>query len=90
MVMMFLFGIVGYILRKFDFDLGPLLLAFVLGKLMESSLSQALLISGGDFTVFFTRPISAAILSFAVLMIILPLIGKVVQKLWKKAPEAAA
>ncbi|NLW56006.1 MAG: tripartite tricarboxylate transporter permease [Firmicutes bacterium] len=89
-VMMFLFGIVGYILRKFDFDLGPLLLAFVLGKLMESSLSQALLISGGDFTVFFTRPISAAILSFAVLMIILPLIGKVVQKLWKKAPEAAA
>ena len=51
--MMFIFGIMGYILRKFKFELGPLLLAFVLGRILERSLSQALIISDGNFAVFF-------------------------------------
>lgn len=72
--MMLLFGVMGYILRKLDFELGPLLLAFVLGGILEKSLSQALIISGGDFSVFVTRPISAAFLAFVAAMAVFPLV----------------
>jgi putative tricarboxylic transport membrane protein len=89
-IMMFIFGVVGYILRKFHFELGPLLLAFVLGRLLESSLSQALLISGGDFSIFFTRPISATILSCAALMILIPLITRLVKKFRKGGSGVSA
>lgn len=72
-LMMFIFGIMGYILRKFKFELGPLLLAFVLGRILERSLSQALIISSGNFSVFLT-PISAALLGMVFLMLIVPLV----------------
>lgn len=68
-VLMVVFGVVGYVLRKLHFELGPLLLAFVLGKILEQSLRQALLISRGSFAVFVTRPISAALLGAAALMV---------------------
>lgn len=70
--LMFLFGIIGYFLRKFRFDMGPLLLAFVLGRILERSLSQALLISNGSFKVFWTHPISAVLLGSAIVMMLLP------------------
>ena len=73
-LMMFIFGIVGYILRKFRFEPGPLLLAFVLGRILERSLSQALIISGGNMAVFVTQPISAALLGVVFLMLLLPLV----------------
>lgn len=82
-ILMFIFGVVGYLLRKFKFELGPLILAFVLGRIMERSLSQALLISHGDFSVFFTDSISATILLVVALMIVAPLFGKVVAKFKK-------
>jgi len=64
------FGIFGYLLRKLDFEPGPLLLAFVLGPLIESSMRQSLLMSGGSFSIFVTRPISATLISlFAALII---------------------
>jgi putative tricarboxylic transport membrane protein len=69
-VMMVLFGIVGYVLRKLQFELGPILLAFVLGRILERSLRQALLISRGDLSIFFTKPISAVLLGIAALMIL--------------------
>ena len=55
---MLVMGVFGYFARKLKFDLGPLLLAFVLGPIMERSLRQALLMSNGHFGMFFTRPIS--------------------------------
>ena len=73
-LMMFIFGIVGYLLRKFKFELGPLLLAFVLGRILERSLSQALIISSGKFSVFVTKPISAVLLGLVLLMLLIPLI----------------
>jgi putative tricarboxylic transport membrane protein len=73
-LMMFIFGVMGYILRKFKFELGPLLLAFVLGRILERSLSQALIISSGNFSVFVTQPISAALLGMVFLMLIVPLV----------------
>lgn len=72
-LMMFIFGIIGYILRKFRFELGPLILAFVLGRILERSLSQTMIISGGDVSVFLTKPISAALLGVVLLMLLTPL-----------------
>lgn len=71
-VMMFIFGVVGYLLRKFHFELGPLLLAFVLGRILERNLSQALLISHGNFLIFVSKPISAVLLGIVLLMILIP------------------
>lgn len=64
------FGVVGYLLRKLKFEPGPLVLAFVLGPMLERNLRQALLISGGDPTTFVTRPISAAFIGVFVLLIL--------------------
>ncbi|HWU40184.1 MAG TPA: tripartite tricarboxylate transporter permease, partial [Candidatus Acidoferrum sp.] len=68
--MMVIFGVIGYVLRKLRFELGPLLLAFVLGRILERSLRQALLISRGDISIFITKPISAFLLGIVALMIL--------------------
>jgi putative tricarboxylic transport membrane protein len=65
MWVMLAMGIFGYLARKLKFDLGPLLLAFVLGPIMERSLRQGLLMSRGSAAIFFTRPISGALLAAA-------------------------
>ena len=67
---MLVMGIFGYLARKLKFDLGPLLLAFVLGPIMERSLRQALLMSHGGFGSFFTRPISGARMATAILFVL--------------------
>lgn len=64
------FGVFGYLLRKLRFEPGPLPLAFVLGPMIESSMRQSLLMSGGSFLIFVERPISVALIGiFAVLAI---------------------
>jgi len=68
------FGVLGYLMRKFDFDTAPLVLAFILGPMMEVSMRQALLLSQGSFSIFFTRPISAACLGIAALLLLANLI----------------
>jgi putative tricarboxylic transport membrane protein len=67
---MLVMGILGYLARKLKFDLGPLLLAFVLGPIMERSLRQALLMSHGGFGIFFTRPISGGLMATAILFVL--------------------
>jgi putative tricarboxylic transport membrane protein len=67
---MLVMGGFGYVARKLKFDLGPLLLAFVLGPIMERSLRQALLMSNGDAGVFFTRPISGALMGIAIAFVL--------------------
>ncbi|MBI5068128.1 MAG: tripartite tricarboxylate transporter permease [Deltaproteobacteria bacterium] len=62
-------GVLGYLARKLAFDLGPLLLAFVLGPIMERSLRQSLLMSGGRPGIFLARPISATLLAAAALFL---------------------
>lgn len=59
-IMMFFFGIFGYILTKLRFSLPPIIVAFFLGSLFERKIRQSLLISGGSFSIFFTRPIALA------------------------------
>src|SRR6476660_2955626 len=74
-----LFGIVGYWLIKHDFEAAPMVLAFVLGPLMEENLRRAMLIARGDATVFLTRPISATLIALAAALLVLaalPMIRK--------------
>src|SRR6184192_898269 len=76
-VMAALYGVIGYWLTKHDFEPAPLLLAFVLGPLMEENLRRAMLIARGDATVFFTRPISAVLLSTAIILLIIAALPKI-------------
>jgi putative tricarboxylic transport membrane protein len=64
------FGVIGYVMRKTGFEPGPLVLAFVLGPIMERSFRQSLLLSNGDPAIFFTRPGSAILFGIAALLIL--------------------
>ena len=67
---MLLFGLVGWIMRKFGYEGAPLILAYVLGPLLENALRQSLLISKGSFLIFVSHPISAVALGFAFLLLL--------------------
>jgi putative tricarboxylic transport membrane protein len=72
-LLMIAFGVVGYFMKKFDYEGAPLVLALVLSPMMENAFRQTLLTSQGSFLVFITRPISATLLSIAVLLLLYPL-----------------
>ncbi|MGW3342437.1 tripartite tricarboxylate transporter permease [Nonomuraea rubra] len=74
------FGVLGYLMKKFGFEPGPLVLAFVLGSMIESSARQGLLIYGGDPTGFLTRPISGTIFAVIVVVAAWPLIRKAIPR----------
>ncbi len=71
---MLLFGIVGYLMKKFDYEGAPLVLAFVLGPMMENNLRKSLIMSQGDFTIFLSRPLAAVSLIIAFILLISPMI----------------
>jgi TctA family transporter len=73
------FGLLGYVFYKLECEPAPLLLGFILGPMMEEYLRRAMLLSRGHLSVFFTRPISAALLLLSVIamaMVILPAFSK--------------
>ena len=72
-----LFGVVGYCLMRLGCEPAPLLLGLILGPMMEENLRRAMLLSRGDWSVFVTRPISAALLALAVLMLLLVLLPSI-------------
>jgi len=74
------FAILGYAFKKLDCEPAPLLLGFVLGKLMEEYLRRALTISRGDATVFFTRPLSLVLLIIAAILLVLVFSPKIARK----------
>src|SRR6266545_4061129 len=69
------FGVIGYVFKKLDYPLAPLVLALVLGDMAESAFRQSLIISQGTLLIFFERPISAVITAAAILLFVYPLIG---------------
>ncbi|MBP1700705.1 MAG: hypothetical protein H6Q41_5893, partial [Deltaproteobacteria bacterium] len=73
-VIMLVFGIVGYLMKKFRYEGAPLVLALVLGKMLETTLRQSLILSRGDFSIFVSRPISLAFLIVAAVLLIAPVI----------------
>ena len=73
-VIMFVFGVVGYLMRKFNYQAAPLVLALVLGPMLEEAFRQSLITSRGSFAIFFTRPISVGFLIVAFILLAIPII----------------
>jgi putative tricarboxylic transport membrane protein len=71
------FGFAGYMLYKFGFEPAPLLLGFVLGKLMEEKLRQAMILARGNLVTFLERPVSAGLLLLALLIIVIAVLPTV-------------
>jgi putative tricarboxylic transport membrane protein len=73
MVVMLIFGGFGYLMKKYEYDGGPLILAFILGPLLETALRQSLIISHGGLGIFVTRPLALASLLIALSFLIFPI-----------------
>jgi putative tricarboxylic transport membrane protein len=71
-----IFSLVGLLMKKFEFEGAPLVLAFVLGPLLETALRRSLILSDGSFLIFLQRPISAAFILFSVVVLAAPLFSK--------------
>ena len=80
--LMVAFGVLGYLLRKTDHDLAPLVLGFVLGPLLETHLRRGLIASDGDWSFFVTRPISAFCLALTLVLLVSSAVPMV--KRWRK------
>jgi putative tricarboxylic transport membrane protein len=65
------FGVIGYVLRKFDYEMGPLLLSFVLAPMLEQSLRQSMVMSSGGLAIFLARPITVTLLAISLVLIFL-------------------
>ncbi|MCC7274284.1 MAG: tripartite tricarboxylate transporter permease [Alphaproteobacteria bacterium] len=74
--LMIAFGIAGWLMRKLGYEPAPLVLAFVLGPMLENNLRKALLLAHGDFATFVERPISATCLGVAALLLLSPLVPR--------------
>ena len=79
-LLMMLFGLLGYIFVKLECEPAPLLLGFILGPLMEENLRRAMLLSRGDPIVFFTKPISGAFLIASILLLVILLLPNIRKK----------
>jgi putative tricarboxylic transport membrane protein len=77
---MIVFGVVGYLMKKLEYEGAPLVLAFILGPLFENNLRRSLIMSEGHFSIFFFRPITAAFLILALFILISPLIPGIRKK----------
>jgi putative tricarboxylic transport membrane protein len=81
---MVVFGVVGYLMRKGGFPAAPLILAMILGPILERSLQQSLISSAGNPVIFIEKPISAVLLAVAAFLMLTP----VLKKLWRKRIRA--
>ncbi len=77
---MFTFGIIGYVLNKFDYPTMPLILALVLGDSAEQALRQSLIMSRGDAGIFFSTPLAAAMSSIAILVVAAPIVSRLLRR----------
>jgi putative tricarboxylic transport membrane protein len=80
---MLIMGVVGYALRKFDFDPAPLVLGLVIAPTLELSLRQSLIMSSGNWTIFFARPISATLLALTGVLLVLSVISLLARRDWR-------
>jgi putative tricarboxylic transport membrane protein len=87
---MLIMGVVGYLLRKFDFDPAPLVLGLVIAPIFELSLRQSLIMSNGNWLIFLTRPVAQALLALAVLLLGLSLLSLLLKRRDWRAKLAAA
>ena len=84
---MMLFGVIGYLFKKLDYPLAPLVLALVLGDKAEDSFRQAMLVSQGEMSILWSNPLVGTISTLAILLLVWPLISKVINKLRPAKPK---
>jgi putative tricarboxylic transport membrane protein len=72
-IIMLILGVAGYLMKKFRYEGAPLVLALVLGRMLESNFRQSLIAARGDFSIFLSRPISLGFLVVAALLLIIPI-----------------
>jgi len=87
-VMMMVFGVVGYLFKKLKYPMAPLVLALVLGDMAEASFRQSMLMSQGSLSIFWSNGLVGGIFGLAILMLVWPLISGVVGALRGKAAAA--
>jgi putative tricarboxylic transport membrane protein len=85
---MLLFGVVGYVFKKLDYPLAPLVLALVLGDMAENALRQSLIMSQGSLAIFLNRPIAGVITAVALLFFMMPIITPWWRR-WRGLPVSA-
>lgn len=78
------FGVIGYMMRKCDIPTTPMILGLVLSRMLEQSLRQALTLSGDDWTVFLTRPVSLAFVLLSVILVVLPFVIPRLRSKWAR------
>ncbi len=88
--MMLVFGVLGYLFKKLKYPLAPLVLALVLGDMAESSFRQAMLLSQGSLTIFWSNGLVGSIAGLAMLMLVWPLLGKIKTLVLSHTAKAAA
>jgi putative tricarboxylic transport membrane protein len=84
---MLIFGALGYLMRKTGFPPAPLVFALIIGPIMENALRQSLLYSRGNFSIFFTRPISAVLIAAGIALLVVPAFFKGGEKRRKVVEE---
>jgi putative tricarboxylic transport membrane protein len=72
LIVLVVMGVLGYLFRKIKFDVAPIVVALVLGPMLETTMRESLYMSRGDVTTFFTRPLSGTILAILAIMLIAP------------------
>ena len=85
-LVMLAFGALGYVMRKLDFEPAPMVLAFVLGRMAEESIRQALLMSRGSFDILLTRPIATTFLALALAVMVVPRVLPAAKRLLGAVP----
>jgi putative tricarboxylic transport membrane protein len=80
-VMMMVFGVVGYLFKKLDYPLAPLVLALVLGDMAESSFRQSMLLSHGEVSIFWSNGLVGSITGLAMLMLFWPVISEILHRM---------
>ena len=82
------FGIIGYVCERLRFPLAPMVLGVILGPMAEESFLNSMISHGNDWTVFFTRPISATLMACTAVVLMLPVVGAL--RLRIRGPEVEA
>ena len=87
MIIMIVFGIFGYLMKKFGYEAAPLVFALVLCPILENAFRQSLMLSYGNLTIFFTRPISLAFMVAGIVLFALPVFTSVRKKTIERIPQ---
>jgi len=85
-IIMVIFGIFGYLMKKFQYEAAPLVFALVLCPILENAFRQSLMISYGSLTIFFTRPISLGFMITGIILFTLPIVTSVRKKMIERLP----